>query len=71
MKMSLLSSANRAGRTRKSLSVQEDVCHSFLPHDSDSDLSCNSTKLLCNDLGFTKQQIVRETCLYLLGKAYV
>lgn len=70
MKMSLLSSASRAGRTRKSLSAQEDVCHSCLPHDPDSDLSCNNTKLLCNDIGFTRQ-IGPETSLYLLVKAYV
>lgn len=54
MKMSLLPSSNKAGRTRKSLSVQEDMCHSLLPHDPDSDLSCNNTKLLCNDFGFTQ-----------------
>lgn len=43
--MPVLSSANRAEKTGQCLSVQQDMCHSILPHDSDPDLSCNKTTI--------------------------
>lgn len=54
MKMSLLSSANKAGRKRECPNVQKERFYSFLPHNPNSDLNSSNAKLLCFDSASTQ-----------------